>query len=77
MGTVRRVVVRLDAELTEQARGAVKVLRTRGEPQMTLGELVDRALGEYLDRAADEHNEGQGFPAVRSLPQGSQLRKGL
>jgi hypothetical protein len=52
-------------------------LRTRGEPQLTLGDFVDRAVSEHLHHIADELNDGQTFSPIHSLPQGSQLRKGV
>ena len=72
---LKREVVKLDAGLVQRARNAVMWLRSHGEPQLTLTELLDRAIAAYLDDLVSERNGGEEFPDGGHLPQASQMKR--
>jgi hypothetical protein len=67
--------VKLDSEIAEDARAAVRFLRGRGEPDLQLGELLDRLVTQGLDRIRQDQNNGEPFSTSGDpLPRGGQLR---
>ena len=74
---MKRVVVKIDADIAQRARNAVMFLRSNGEPKLTMTDIVDRAVAEYVTRLGQETNGGEDFPAVGPMPRGSQLSKGV
>lgn len=67
-----RSVVKLDAALLADARAAVRFLRGRDKPELTLGDLLDRLVGEGLERIRHEHNDSQPLSTSGDpLPRGA------
>lgn len=70
-----RAVVKLDTDVATDARAAVRFLRGHGEPDLQLGELLDRLVTAGLERIRQEQNDGQPFPTTGDpLPRGGQLQ---
>ena len=72
---LKREVVKLETCRVQRARNAVMWLRSHGEPQLTLTELLDRAIAAYLDDLVSERNGGEEFPDAGHLPQASQMKR--
>ncbi len=69
-----RSVVKLDAALLADARAALRFLRGRGEPNLTLGHLLDRLVSEGLERIRHDYNDNQPFSTSGDpLPRGAAL----
>ncbi len=70
-----RSVVKLDAGLLADARAAVRFLRVQGEPDLQLGDLLDRLVGNGLEHIRCQYNDGQPFSTPGTpLPRGRQLQ---
>lgn len=67
----RRVVVKVAADVAEQARAAVLHLQTNGDPLVTLAGYIEAAVRERLEQDKAVLNGGADFPPVEV-----QLRRG-
>lgn len=69
-----RSVVKLDASLLADARAAVRFLRAQGEPQLALGDLLDRLVSHGLTSIRHEYNNDEPFlTSGDPLPRGASL----